>query len=291
LNEVAEVGDGPGVPAIARPSASVVLLRQGERSIEVCLLQRSKGSSAVEGVFVFPGGKLDDEDGSIESVSQCVGLHVADANRVLGVASGGISYWVAAVRECFEESGVLLCSRTEELQKGELYSARTEAESERLLGLRDDLCARRTTFASVCSSLGARMEVGRLRYLSHWITPVVLPKRFDTRFFVTEVPSDVDVVHDSGEMVASMWCEPAEALEMSERGKISLMFPTIMHLQLFAGFDDVASALGAVEANTNVPAVLPKLIQGGENPGFELAEYPFGDLGRGSVDTKAVGLS
>ena len=209
-----------------RPAATLILLRPGAAGVETLMLQRTQSAAFLGGAYVFPGGSLDEVDASIERV---VGLTEGEANRRLGVASGGIAYYVAAIRECFEEAGVLLaCDRSGK-----------PIDRERAIEL---MRHRDKPFRAFLAAEDLYIPAGDLAYYGHWITAPGRSRRFDTRFFVALAPEGQTGEHDATETVHSLWIAPDHALARAERGEIELVFATQHTLRDLGRFEDPRAA-------------------------------------------------
>lgn len=267
-----------GAVAVPRPAATVMVVRDGEGGggpLEVLMVRRSLAADFVGGAFVFPGGGLDPADGSPEAAEYCTGRRDPEASVILGLESGGLAYWVAAVRECFEEAGLLLA-----YDGGGSLLSLVEPDAEVRFGaLRADLNAGRCSLVDICRDEHLLLATDRLHYFAHWITPEGAPRRYDTRFYVAAAPPDQTPAHDAAETVADVWLEPAEALRRHREGKIELIFPTIRMLQAISRFATSDDLLAAAAALDTVPAVLPRVVVDGRgvrillpgDPGYEEA--------------------
>jgi glyoxylase-like metal-dependent hydrolase (beta-lactamase superfamily II)/8-oxo-dGTP pyrophosphatase MutT (NUDIX family) len=211
------------------------------------------------GAHVFPGGAVDPSDAALAAA--CVGLDDAGASRRLEIGSGGLAYWVCAIRECFEEAGLLYAYAGEELLHFDTPVAREDAPS-----LRRALNAGETTFGAMIETLGMRLATDRLAYLSHWITQAGRPRRYDTRFFIAAAPEHQRPMHDQGETVAHEWVAPRSALERHARGEMQLMFPTLKTIELLAKFDRVADAIDYAHTPRAMPPMSPHLASGRDGP-------------------------
>lgn len=233
-----------------RTAATVMLVRDATDEVpgvEVFMLRRTGRASFAAGMYVFPGGRVDAADGLDEIEPFCRGLDDADASRQLGMDSGGLAYWVAAIRECYEEAGILLAYQRDgsapEIGDHDRHAVHDGTLSMLDLCKRDDLV----------------LDVSTTQYVDHWLTPIGEQRRFDTRFFVTEAPPGQDGLHDNKETVESTWIRPAEALRMQAEGDLMMMPPTIKNLRWLDGFDTAAAAVDAGEAITDPPKILPKV--------------------------------
>lgn len=234
--------------------------------IEVCMLQRNLAAEFVAGAYVFPGGAVDDADREEGAARWCDGRTDRSASEVLGIDAGGLAFWVAALRECFEEAGVLLARhRGAPGQPGPLLDTSDPATAERFARHRDDLNGGRTGLLDVCEAEDLVLPVGDVHYVSHWITPEVAPKRYDTRFFVALSPPGQKAVHDDGETIATSWVRPADALDQAGAGHIELMPPTIANLSAIGQFATADAVMAWAATVVDVPTVLPIVrVEGGE---------------------------
>lgn len=235
-----------------------MLVRDGEAGMEVFMLRRNLNSDFVGGAYVFPGGAVDDADRLADLEAVCDGRTDAEASALLDVDAGGLAYWVAAIRECFEEAGVLLAGTD-----GSVLSLADPATAERFNGHRHAVYKGERRLVEVCRAEGLTLHADRIHYFSHWITPVGPPRRYDTRFFVTAAPPEQVPLHDDSETIASLWVRPGDALARHQAGELDLIFPTIKNLEAIGRFDRSADLLAAAQAIESVPAILPRIISDG----------------------------
>lgn len=247
----------------SRPAASVMIIRNVTEGsgIEVLMLRRSNELDFAAGIYVFPGGAVDPDDRSLEWA--CLGLDDEYASKVLGLRSGGIAYFVGAIRECFEEAGVLLATSTDDnslnSNSGHLSLADSDSKSW-YQHLRDLLNSRSLQFHDLVARNGLALCTDELRYVSHWITPVGRPRRYDTRFFVASMPDAQVALHDDGETVDFIWINPNEALSLHERNKFPLVTPTIANLVSIANFSSVEEVLSWADELSSIPTIAPKIV-------------------------------
>ncbi len=226
------------------PAATVLLVRDGAAGLEVFMVVRHHQIDFASGALVFPGGKVDPSD-----------THESVRGRVDGAE--GFDDWefsmrVAAIREAYEECGVLLA-------RDEGASALVDAA--RLAALepqRARLNKGEIGIGDVLAGEGLRLAADLLTPFAHWITPNMMPKRFDTRFYVAVAPADHLAVHDGSESVDSIWIRPADALREAEEGKRTIIFPTRVNVQKLGRHANVADALAAART-ARIVTVEPKV--------------------------------
>src|ERR1700732_1821210 len=203
-----------------RPASTILLLRDSAAAteVEVFMMVRHYEIDFNSGALVFPGGSVDKGDQEIiaksELYSGAEGLDAAD-----------LSFRIAAIRETFEESGILLAR-----PRGSkaLVDAKRAGEIE--AAHRADLCEGKTTFLKVLTDNGMLLALDELVPYAHWITPEGMPKRFDTWFFLAPAPPEQAGAHDGKESTDSIWVSPREALAGGESGRFKLPFPTTRNL-------------------------------------------------------------
>ncbi|HXZ91710.1 MAG TPA: MBL fold metallo-hydrolase [Burkholderiales bacterium] len=244
---------------IPRPAATVVLMREGADGPEVMMLQRTQGAAFLAGAYVFPGGALDSADGDARSLARVSGLSDGEASRLLGLDRGGLAYWVAAMRECFEEAGILLAHD----ERGRAVSP---ARVEQLARFRAPLNAGELAFADFLEGERLTLPAGELAYIGHWITAPGRPRRFDTRFFVAAAPQGQSGSHDARETIHHLWIRPQDALARGERGEIELVFATKHTLTELAQFEHPRRAVDYARAKPEVETNRACWAQGSQGP-------------------------
>jgi 8-oxo-dGTP pyrophosphatase MutT (NUDIX family) len=231
-----------------------MLVRDSGAGIEVLMLRRNLSSTWVGGAYLFPGGAVDAADGAAPFPARSTARDDATASRLLGLAGGGLAYFVAAVRECFEEAGILLASSG----SGDAIDFGEASTAERFVEHRRRLNAGELTFADLCEVEDLRLATDGLYYFSHWITPEGSPRRYDTRFFVAQMPEGQHALHDDVEVIDSLWTSPTDALRRQAAGEIDMMFPTRKNLEALERFSATTELLDAT-ARAEVPTILPKI--------------------------------
>jgi 8-oxo-dGTP pyrophosphatase MutT (NUDIX family) len=204
------------------PAATLVLVRPGAGGREVLLLRRPSTSSFAPDAWVFPGGRVDDSDWRLDHDRLAAGPSAAEWATVLAIDSPpeAGAYVVAAVREAWEETGILLATA------GHCPPGCDRARKEVLSGM--------WTLAEYLDAAKLRLASAELRYIGHWITPEWLPRRFDTRFFLTEVGRDARCELSGEELVEFRWMLPELALRAAELGEVRLLPPTLDTLRRIA---------------------------------------------------------
>jgi 8-oxo-dGTP pyrophosphatase MutT (NUDIX family) len=242
-----------------RDAATIMLVRDAPGGFEVFMLRRNLNSDFVGGAYVFPGGAVDEADRHTDLEAICEGRTDADASRLLGLDSptGGLAYWVAGIRESFEEAGVLLAYDRD----GEVIDFRDPEVEARFVEHRKAVDTGERRLIEVCAEEGLRLAVDGMHYFSHWITPVGPPRRYDTRFFVARAPANQVALHDDRETIANAWIRPADALERHQRGEFDLILPTIRNLVAIGRFETADELLDAAAAQSAVPTMLPRIVQ------------------------------
>ena len=231
-------------PVPARAAASVLLGRDGPEGPELFLLARNRDSAFASGALVYPGGAVDEADRNPALRARAEGSADLDGE--------GLAFRIAAIREAFEECGVLL--------------ARARGSSELVGRARVESIKRRFARALAGHSLDLLalaeaedlvLACDQLVPFAHWITPETQPKRFDTHFFLAGTPPDQEAEHDGHESTASVWLTPAALVEAADAGTWYVMFPTRLNAQKFGRSATVAEALAAARA-APVVAVMPR---------------------------------
>ena len=256
----------------ARPAATVIMLRDGAGGLEVFLIKRHALSDVLGGAYVFPGGKLDRLDAELDMDAHLdqdlPALHSA-LNEPDIDALTAASLYVAAVREAFEESGILFAQGATQAQALQATQLLKDGE----------------TFAALLARMQLRLQTRNLAPWSRWITPTVpslTTKRFDTRFFVAAVPEGQLALHDNYEATESVWLPPRTALEQYRDGHIVIAPPQIMTLAHLTRYSGVTAVLA--EARSRMPPVIQP--EPFEQDGGRVVCYP-GDE-RHSVRQKAL---
>jgi 8-oxo-dGTP pyrophosphatase MutT (NUDIX family) len=239
-------------------SATVIVLRDAGPACEVLLVKRHAQSRAFGGAHVFPGGVVDTADAArgLHTASARVSREAAAAR--LGESSEGaaaLAFWIAAIRELFEEAGILLAEID-----GIPPALGDPAVRARFHGHRTALLAGHLTFADLVARERLELATDTLEYWSRWITPVTAPRRYDARFFIARVPSGQEPMHDDRETVATVWLTPSAALAQARARRMVLAPPTVRTLEDLATLGSV-SAIFASAAGRVITPILPKTVE------------------------------
>ena len=198
---------------------------------------------------------MDERDGSPE-LFRCLdgpSPEAADARLdIRGTSPPGLAFWVAALRETFEETGILLVSG------GAGCRSALMDDSDPVGRLRRQLNRGRTDFRTVLDTLGTRLAGTTISYIGHWVTPVRERHRYDTRFFGGEVPAGCPCSPDGAEMVQALWIPPSEALALNREGALPMVPPTLRTLQALGAFGTPSEALRAL-GGRKIPRLLPRV--------------------------------
>ena len=266
-----------------RPAATIVVARDGPAGLEVLLSRRAQRGDHNSGAWVFPGGVVD--PGDHDAHPCCAGIDDRVASARLGLAHGGLDYYVAAIRECFEESGLLFAATPQgDLiimdQDDPIGAAGPSAGVGAGLGAwRGQLHRHERTLGELCATFGLALAADRLVYLSHWLTPLGRAKRFDTRFFIAAVPPGQTAAFDGTEMVEQLWLRPQEAL--ARRDELKLMTPTQKTLEHIQGFATAEALLAWARSPRAVPLTMPRVADGKDGLRPVLPDEPaYAEIGR-----------
>lgn len=229
---------------MTKDAATILLLRK-QSPFEIFMLERGKTAQFMARAMVFPGGRVDAAD---RALAEACDLSAEQAAALLGIdePARAIAFFIAAIRETFEEAGVLLADRADG----------ADLDPQRLTEHRDALNAKRIDFAQVVEAEGLTLRASRLRVFAHWITPPIEKRRYDTWFFVAQVPDAQTASHDMVENTAGAWLSPTAALTGYADGTLRLAPPTLWELTALA---ECADSDAAFTLRAGVPAaILPQ---------------------------------
>jgi 8-oxo-dGTP pyrophosphatase MutT (NUDIX family) len=233
-----------------RPAATVITVRDSANGYEILMLRRNLNSDFVGGAYVFPGGSVDESD------TGPAAQRLAEASRRLGLQSGGLAYYIAGLRELFEEAGLLIaCDAV-----GEPVQLNDPESTHRLAASRHEVNAGTLKFIEMMEREGLLLDLRGLEYVAHWVTPVGPPRRFDTRFFVALAPPGQVATHDAGETVADQWIRPVDALDAHARGELEMIFPTIRNLEAIAHLSSSREVIDYAKSLNDIVRVEPRIV-------------------------------
>jgi 8-oxo-dGTP pyrophosphatase MutT (NUDIX family) len=241
---------------VPRAAASVILARDAPGGLEVLLLQRHPDSRFAPGAFAFPGGRVEPADAGAGIEARCRGLGRAEAARHLRDVEPpirAIGFWVAALREAFEEAGLLLAYGPDQRPVDATSLGDAQAQRARC---REDSAA----FGRLLADLDLALATDRVAYWAHWITPEERPVRYDTRFFVAAAWPHQTPEPDGLEMVAARWIGPGDALARHGARELVLPFPTQRILASLSAHRDVGALLAAARGR-EVRPVRPRIVR------------------------------
>ena len=228
---------------IVKDAATVILLRPGKpHGFEVLLTRRPAAMKFLGGMYCFPGGTLRDDDCSDAMLRRSRGLNPKQAREIVGARFSprkALGLWLAAIRELFEEVGILLASKVD----GEPATLGA-AELSRMHAA---LLAGSLSFQALLENKDLLCDTARLRYFSHWQTPADVAARFDTRFFLASLPEDQTPLETSREVTHSLWLTPDRALQLFARAELPMIFPTFASLRTLADFNTLDGVLKEFE--------------------------------------------
>ncbi len=245
--------------SVPLPASTITVVREAADGFEVLMMQRSHRSTFVPGAYLFPGGGVDASDHDIEAQHQCSGLDDQQASRILNLERGGLAFFIAVLRELFEEAGLLLAYDND----GRLVQFNDAQSRQRWEQHRLALNNGERTLTEILKSENLKLAVDKVIYFAHWITPVRETKRYDTRFFMCAAPEGQVPLHDDSELIAHAWMRSAQVLESYHSGAIKMHFPTETTLNEFAGYTSLPALTAGLRAKREIPTWLPRITRRG----------------------------
>jgi 8-oxo-dGTP pyrophosphatase MutT (NUDIX family) len=244
--------------SIPKKAATIILLRdKNAEEFEVFLLKRHEQSSFMGGNYVFPGGRVDLEDGSLETCALCKGVTLEEGHRMFGCLLSpqeSLGHWIAGIRELFEEGGILLAYD----HFGNLLQFKNKGDGGRFIDYRDQLQKRKTTICQVAKEVNISLALDQLHYYAHWITPEARSERFDTRFFLARHPEGQEASFDQMETTAEVWLTPQEAFEENIKGKMALSPPALKIMEDLSRYNTIEEVFDSLKKK-DIQPILPIL--------------------------------
>lgn len=257
------------MPVQPRLASAVMLLRNhaSGQALEVFMVRRVIQSDFMPDVYVFPGGSISADDCKTEETEDICTPVAPSAADPEGRTALGTGTRAAAIRELFEEAGVLLAYRVS------VMLAFTEENLARFNAYRQTFNQRKGSLVEMAHAEQLTLATSHLGYFAHWITPEVMPKRYDTHFFLTTAPAEQEAAYDRLETSEGVWIQPAEALARYQSGDFPLVFATIHQLRDLATFTNVKEALEST-ATHYVPTRMPVVMTEDGKPRIYLPDAP-----------------
>lgn len=221
-----------------RPAATIILVREADSSFEIFMLKRTSRASFAGGMYVFPGGKVDSDDHLHKYDAYRYGPTDQQAAQVKALGDEWRGYWIAAIRETFEEAGLLLAYANDAL-----VSFDTPKQRARFDAYRPQIHAGSISLLDICCDENLRLAVDQIHFYNRFVTPFGRPRRFDTRFFIASAPQAQIGKHDEKETVDSIWISPQDALVRNKAKEFDLMNVTRMQLEWLSVYDNKAAVL------------------------------------------------
>lgn len=265
-------------PADARLSSTVLLIR-GDQDLEVLMVGRAYEIDFASGAYVFPGGKVSDDDWREGWKDHVIGNYEGDD---LVARIGGI-------REVFEESGILIAR-----QKDKTAGHVEDSVCSRLAVHRHAVDRGEMSFLELIKENGLMLCLDDLVPFAHWITPEMMPKRFDTRFYVAKTPDGQTAVHDGREAIDAIWSRPGDILEKAKAGIATVIFPTRVNLEMLEDMGSTDKVMAEAAART--PVIVMPHVQNREDgaflvipreAGYRISEEPFESISKATSARKS----
>ncbi len=260
------MADGEPEKVEVRDAATVMIVRD-EPEFQVLMVQRASRAAFGASAWVFPGGRVDPEDGGPDP-ELATGRTDAEASKMLGVERGGLAWWIAGIRETIEEAGLLLLDE----------AASSGVSSDELAAVRRSVQADSAALFTELAEHGLQLDLAALHEVARFVTPLGPPRRFDTRFFVAAAPAGQRVSPDESEVVNARWVSPSEALELWRSDDFPLMSVTHRMLACLRRYDNVEAVLEAARLRPEARRVRVNDPEGAyevllpEDPGYAQAD-------------------
>jgi 8-oxo-dGTP pyrophosphatase MutT (NUDIX family) len=228
-----------------RPAATVMLIAD-RPNLQVFMMERNANIVFAGGMWVFPGGRVDATDSPLKFQALSTHRTDAEASALMNIEDGGLSYYIGAIRESFEEAGILLAL---DKVSHEPLSLAGKENSARFNIHRNSVNASERDFLEIIEEENLILDAGAMHYIARWVTPKGPPRRYDTRFFISRMPENQIPLHDDNELVHSEWISPQEILAKVESEDMILMSPTLRMIQSLAKFSNADDVIAAASAN------------------------------------------
>jgi 8-oxo-dGTP pyrophosphatase MutT (NUDIX family) len=235
-----------------RPAATVIVAREADPQFEIFMLRRTSDAVFAGGMYVFPGGRVEEQDHSTTYTDHCQGPSKDQQHQFQALGDDARGYWIAGIRETFEEASILLAYHAD----GHIQEF-DDASWQRFQAYRKALHDGTMSLKEICTKEDLTLALDLIHFYNRWITPPGRPRRFDTRFFITEAPAEQTGLHDGTETVDSIWISPNEALRLHAAGEFGLMVVTRMQLEDFARYTTADEFIAMAKDNREFPTYAP----------------------------------
>lgn len=232
-----------------RPAATLILARPAAESFEIMMLKRTTRAVFASGMYVFPGGRIDASDSDPALAPYITEPRDHQHAQIAALGEDWLGAYVAAIRETFEEAGILMAKHAN--GSWVTLPSKTIAET------RQSLHQGELSMADLCRTYDARLAINELNFYNRWTTPPGRPRRFDTRFFVGQAPPMAEGVEDGEETTDAVWITPIKALEEHQAGRFDLMSVTVKQLSAITGYKDLEALKMALSHQDTFPHYQP----------------------------------
>jgi 8-oxo-dGTP pyrophosphatase MutT (NUDIX family) len=240
-----------------RPAATVIIARDAQPQYEIFMLRRTNQAAFAGGMFVFPGGRVDADDHADYYEQHRQGPSPEQLPQQQALGDDWCGYWIAGIRETFEEAGIMLAYNAD----GNILSYE-DHNRDVFESYRHRLHDSDINLAEICAREKLNLAVDLIHFFNRWITPPGRPRRFYTRFFITEAPTQQVGFHDGKETVDSTWISPDEALRLNAAGEFGMMAVTVKQLSDLAQHQTVKDLISMARNNREFPTHRPVLPPG-----------------------------
>ncbi len=237
-----------------RPAATIIVVREAASSYEIFMLKRTARASFASGMYVFPGGRVDGDDHLHKYDAFRHGPTEEQQSQVNALGDEWRGFWIAAIRETFEEAGLLLAYKD-----GDMISFEQAATQEHFESYRKPLHQGEVSLLDICQREQLKLAVDHVHFYNRFVTPLGRPRRFDTRFFIAAAPESQRGRHDEKETVDSIWITPEEALERNKNKEFDLMNVTRMQLEWLSEYNNKQAVVDMVKRRRQFPTRRPVL--------------------------------
>jgi 8-oxo-dGTP pyrophosphatase MutT (NUDIX family) len=233
-----------------RKASTVIILRKLSGfhcdQFEVLMVLKSPNSKFVPSHYVFPGGSVDSNDLSPQMEDHCSGITARQAMKIIPNASRpeeALAFWVAAIRETFEETGILFAYDKD----NSIISLNDSRKKKLIEEYRKHINNNNISFFEFVEKENLVLAADRLKFFSRWITPALSPIRYDTHFFIAQAPDKQSAMHDGSELTGHLWITPADALGRFNTRNFNMALPTVKTLEQLGIFKSIDEAAGLVD--------------------------------------------